>query len=145
MFRHQYIITEQDAEDLLKFTEVCTPTPVLWLPSIANNFCVYSHDESLYSYLCFKTKPEFFAKGVLNCIVSSLSNETEMNFESKDINVFLTAIQNGIFIDTEHTEITNNAIRILVGTFDTETDFSGNLYSEKLPEFEKIKLRRNDR
>lgn len=137
-------ITRYDADDLLNFADICTPTPILWLPSISDNFCIYSHDESLYSYLCFRMKPEEFAKNFLNWLTSSLTYEDEKNFEQTDFELFLRAIYQGIYVDTEHLEMINDTLFLSVGCFDVQTDFNSNLFSEELPKFERFHIKTRD-
>ena len=137
-------VTIHDADDLLKFVDVCTPNPILWLPSISKSFCIYSHDESLYSYLCFKMKPYDFVNRFLNWLISSLTNEAEQHFNQTDFDIFFKAIMQGIYIDTEVTKITNDTLSISVSYFNSQADFSENLFSKEIPKFEYVHLKTGD-
>jgi len=136
-------ITKQDIGELQRFTDINTPVPVLWLPKVTGSFCIYSHDESLYSYLCFRIKTQDFVNSFLNWLTVSLTNETKKHFEQTDVENFLRAIQKGIYIDTEFIEIINDTLYISAGCFDSRLDFNGNLYSENFPKFEYIQLRKD--
>lgn len=129
-------ITKHDAKDLLNFADICTPTPVLWLPSIADNFCIYSHDESLYSYMCFKMSPKELVKNFLNWLISSSKCESAKEFNGADCELFLKEIFHGIYVDTENIEIFNDTLSLLVSGLNIQTDFSSNIFSEELPVFE---------
>lgn len=136
-------ITEQDIKSLQLFTKTNTPNPVLKLPSISQSFCIYSHDLSLYSYICLRTRIQDFAKSFLNWLVYSSTNRSrsEHSFYQTDFEHFLEALQRGIFIDTEHTKIINDNVYLSSGYFDPQTNFADNVFPEKLPKFRFIRLR----
>lgn len=131
-------LTKEDINDLLHFSDYY---PQLFLPSISDRFCIYSHDETLNTYMCFKMEFAIFVNKFLNWLISPLSNGNEKCFEQNDFECFSNAIQRGIFIDTENNRIINDDIYISSGFFEPHTDFGDNIFVKDFPEFKFIRVR----
>ena len=89
-------------------------------------------------------KPYDFVNRFLNWLISSLTNEAEQHFNQTDFDIFFKAIMQGIYIDTEVTKITNDTLSISVSYFNSQADFSENLFSKEIPKFEYVHLKTGD-
>ncbi len=133
------------AKSIQLFADINTPTPILWMPDVANEFCIYSHDTSLYTYVCFKTDYHIFCNRLINTIFKVLNICPNMCSESL-FDYLVSIFENGVVIDAGSVKkVRHNSIKMKICLFEAGNGFSDMVFpSKKIVGFKDLIMRKTD-